>query len=76
MSELEALYGNPKKLSERIEALETTIRTFLHDVDAAGSGLNLPGNMWLQINAFRLMVEAGEAKSQSALQQQSPVKPE
>lgn len=39
--------------------LEATVRTFLHDVEAAGPGLELTANMWLQIAAFNRLLEKG-----------------
>ena len=50
---------NPNSAAKRIAKLETTISTFLHDVDAAGDGLEMSSNMWLQVAAFRKLLKRG-----------------
>jgi hypothetical protein len=49
-----------REAAERILALETTIVTFLHDIDARDDRLRpitMTTGMWLQVQAFRKLLD-------------------
>lgn len=57
------LDANTKRLQERVRVLETTIATFLHDLDDHDCDETLPkvlmsNGMWLQVAAFRKLVNS------------------